>query len=90
MSVKKEVLPDEEIPVSVQPPQEQISFRTSIEFHDKDKGKRIEVSVVTPNITPVGNLQFLTKDSLINYPMSGIFRYEIKQVVEKQDAKIII
>lgn len=78
------------IEVKIEPTKETITYRTSIEFHDKDKGKRLELSIQAPNITPVGCLQFLTADSLISYPMTGIFRFEVKQIVTKMESKITV
>ena len=83
-------LPTESIPVKVTESSKKISYKTKIEFHDKDKGKRVEVSIQAPICTQSGCLQFLLEDRLVTYPMAVIFRWETEQLIQIEDPKSVI
>ena len=87
--MEKEAL-QEPIEVKAEPAQKKITYTTKLEFHDKDKGKRVETSVVAPSVTQSGMLAFLTEECLINYPLAGIFRFETKQIVHDEPSKLVI
>ena len=76
--------------VEVKPSQKQISYKTKLEFIDSQRGKRSIVSVVTPQITQSGMLQFLQEDRMISYPLNVIFSFEVEQLQEIKSAEIVV
>lgn len=81
---------EQAIPVTVQPSQTNISYKTQIQFIDLQRGKKDIVSIQAPSITQFGTLQFLLEDRLLNFPLPIIFSWSTEQLVAVESPKLII